>query len=99
MELRQQIRDRYAALDRVALQAVAPIPAYAAYYRRFGKSYHVIAQLESVARKGRDIPSVASLVEAMFMAELESLILTAGHDLDTLELSLTATVPVARPTR
>jgi DNA/RNA-binding domain of Phe-tRNA-synthetase-like protein len=31
---------------------------------------------------------VAALVEAMFMAEMEDLLLTAGHDLDTLHLPL-----------
>jgi DNA/RNA-binding domain of Phe-tRNA-synthetase-like protein len=41
-------------------------------------------QLESVAFKGKPIPSAAALVEAMFMAELKSQLLTAGHDLDTL---------------
>jgi DNA/RNA-binding domain of Phe-tRNA-synthetase-like protein len=56
--------------------------AYVDYYRARGKSYHVKAQRESVALKGKPIPCRAALVEAMFMAELETLILTAGHDLD-----------------
>jgi DNA/RNA-binding domain of Phe-tRNA-synthetase-like protein len=30
------------------------------------------------------LPDAAALVEVMFMAELRSLLLTAGHDLDTL---------------
>jgi DNA/RNA-binding domain of Phe-tRNA-synthetase-like protein len=64
-----------AAADRVLV-------AYVDYYRARGKSYQVKAQWESVARKGKPIPSRAALVEAMFMAELENLILTAGHDLD-----------------
>jgi DNA/RNA-binding domain of Phe-tRNA-synthetase-like protein len=58
------------------------VRAYIDYYRARGKTYQVKAQLESVARKGKPIPSRAALVEAMFMAELENLILTAGHDLD-----------------
>jgi len=37
-----------------------------------------------VALKGRPLPSAAALVEAMFMAEMRSLLLTAGHDLDAL---------------
>jgi DNA/RNA-binding domain of Phe-tRNA-synthetase-like protein len=56
--------------------------AYVDYYRGHGKTYHVKAQWESVATKGKPIPSRAALVEAMFMAELESLVLSAGHDLD-----------------
>jgi DNA/RNA-binding domain of Phe-tRNA-synthetase-like protein len=54
------------------------------YYRARDKTYHAKAQLESVARRGKAIPSRAALVEAMFMAELENLILTAGHDLDAI---------------
>ena len=61
------------------------IQAYAAYYERFNKTYHVQLQLESVALKGKSIPRVSALVEAMFMAELENLLLTAGHDLDVVQ--------------
>src|SRR5262245_48770795 len=66
--------------------------AYADYYRSFGKTFHVKAQWESVARKGKPIPTRAALVEAMFMAELRSLVLTAGHDLDALDGALRADV-------
>src|SRR5919198_6307933 len=58
--------------------------AYDDYYRAHGQTYHVRAQRASVAVKGKPIPSRAALVEAMFMAELANLILTAGHDLDAL---------------
>jgi DNA/RNA-binding domain of Phe-tRNA-synthetase-like protein len=73
----------------------APEPtlqAYAAYCRARGKTYHVKAQWESVALKGKAIPTRAALVEAMFMAEVRNLILTAGHDLDALALPLRADV-------
>ena len=39
---------------------------------------------EQVAVKGKPIPGRAALVEAMFMAELENLVLTAGHDISKL---------------
>jgi DNA/RNA-binding domain of Phe-tRNA-synthetase-like protein len=58
--------------------------AYADYYRSYGNTYHVKAQWESVAVKGKPIPGRAALVEAMFMAELKNLILTAGHDFEAL---------------
>jgi DNA/RNA-binding domain of Phe-tRNA-synthetase-like protein len=58
--------------------------AYADYYRSHGNTYHVKAQWESVAVKGKPIPGGAALVEAMFMAELKNLILTAGHDLEAI---------------
>ncbi len=58
------------------------LAAYTDYYRARGKTYHLRAQRESVASGRRPIPSRAALVEAMFMAELQNLVLTAGHDLD-----------------
>jgi DNA/RNA-binding domain of Phe-tRNA-synthetase-like protein len=66
--------------------------AYVDYYRARGKTYQVKAQWESVARKGKPIPSRTALVEAMFMAELKNLILTAGHDLDAVAAPVRATV-------
>ena len=81
-DLEKLLRDRFASQDRAALKQHPIIQAYAAYYRQFGKTYHVQLQLESVAFKGKSIPRASSLVEAMFLAELKNLILTAGHDLD-----------------
>jgi DNA/RNA-binding domain of Phe-tRNA-synthetase-like protein len=49
-------------------------------------------QLESIVIKWQTQPSVAALVEAMFMAEIKNLLLTAGHDLDTLQLPVTLNV-------
>lgn len=82
------LRERFAGRDRSAITALPSIQPYVAYYGRFRKTYHVQLQLESVALKGKSLPRVAALVEAMFMAELEHHLLTAGHDLDTLRLPL-----------
>jgi len=90
--LEQHLRDQFAGQDRHALEACGPIPAYTAYYKRFNKTYHVQAQLASIVFKGRSIPSVAALVEAMFMAEVKNRLLTAGHDLDRLQLPITLDV-------
>src|ERR671918_58808 len=90
-ELEADLRERFGGLERAALREVGPLPAYAAYYRRFGQRYHVAMQLESVAQKGKSIPRVAALVDAMFIAELRNLLLTAGHDLDALELPVRLT--------
>ena len=90
--LEGELRGRYAGLDRRAMLERRELKAYQEYYRRFDKSYHVLLQLESVVLKGKTIPSGAGLVEAMFMAELDSLLLTAGHDLDALRLPLTLDV-------
>jgi DNA/RNA-binding domain of Phe-tRNA-synthetase-like protein len=82
----QEIRSRYAGMERSQLAKLPSLQAYDEYYKHFNKTYHVQLQLESIAFKGKSIPSVAALVEAMFMAEIEDLLLTAGHDLDTLRL-------------
>lgn len=79
--LEAALRARYGQMDRATLRAMPPFAAYADYYRRFRKSYHVQLQVESVAWEGKSVPAVAALVEAMFMAELDSGLLTAGHDL------------------
>jgi DNA/RNA-binding domain of Phe-tRNA-synthetase-like protein len=86
--LTERLRARFAGQDRRAIEALPALRAYSAYLKPFKKTYHVQLQLESVALKGKPIPSVAALVECMFMAELEDLLLTAGHDVDTLRLPL-----------
>ena len=86
-EVEARLRERYGQATREALKELPEIAAYTAYYRRFKKTYHVLHQLESVAA-GRPLPSGAALVEAMVIAELENMLLTAGHDLDTVELPL-----------
>lgn len=90
--LEEELRLRYAGQDRAALLRNPILQAYDAYYRQFKKTYHVQLQLESILFKGRSIPSVAALVASMFMAEMNGLLLTAGHDLDSLRLPLTLDV-------
>lgn len=82
-ELEVQLRARFT--DRKELRAFETLQAYRAYFKRFKKTYHVQLQLESVVLKGKPIPRVASLVEAMFVAELKNLLLTAGHDLEAIQ--------------
>ncbi len=86
--LEEELRRRYAGQDRAALLRDPVLQAYDAYYKRFKKTYHIQLQLESILFKGKSIPSVAALVECMFMAEMDGLLLTAGHDLDVLRLPL-----------
>lgn len=87
--LEEQIRARFAGQERPQIAAHPVLRAYETYYKRFKKTYHVQLQLESILLKGKSIPSVAALVEAMFMAEMDDLLLTAGHDLDSLQLPVT----------
>jgi DNA/RNA-binding domain of Phe-tRNA-synthetase-like protein len=90
--LEEDLRAQFAGQDRAALASHPVLRAYGDYYRRFKKTYHIQLQLESIVLKGKSIPSVAALVEAMFMAEMQDLLLTAGHDLDALQLPLTLDV-------
>lgn len=91
-ETEERLRARFLAGNVDDLKILDTIQPYIAYYRRFGKSYHVLAQLESVALRGKPIPSVAALVEAMFLAELETQLLTAGHDLEAVRTPVTVDV-------
>jgi len=82
MVLVDELRERYKGKDRSEIIKVPEMQAYAAYYKRFKKTYHLLLQLESITHKNKSIPQGPLLVQAMFLAELNSLLLTAGHDLD-----------------
>jgi len=60
------------------------IQRYAAYFDRWGKTYPIEFQIDSI-KKGRTFPQVSTHVDIMFMAELENRILTSGHDGDTIQ--------------
>lgn len=87
--LTTRLRRRYAGFDRAALNELPVLAAYKRYYRRLDSTYHVLLQLESILFKGRELPKVSPLVDAAFAAELETLILTASHDLDRLDGPIT----------
>lgn len=96
VQFEKDIRARFFTFDRIALAALPTFQAYQAYFKKFKKTYHVYLQLESVALKGKTIPRVAPLIEAMFMAELKNQLLTAGHDLDALKGSLQLNVATGK---
>jgi DNA/RNA-binding domain of Phe-tRNA-synthetase-like protein len=79
------LRTQYAGMQRSELAATPTVQAYLKHYRTFGQTYHVLRQLESVALKAKPLTSPSALVLAMFAAELQSMLLTAGHDAATLE--------------
>jgi DNA/RNA-binding domain of Phe-tRNA-synthetase-like protein len=79
-----RLRERYRGFTRRDFLSVDVMSAYAQYYKRFDKTYHVLLQLESIVAKGKPLPNVSALVDANFMAEVETLVLTAGHDADKL---------------
>ncbi|MCE1252211.1 MAG: hypothetical protein LWX83_01545 [Anaerolineae bacterium] len=82
------VRAQYGAYTRSMLETLPNMMPYVQYYKQFNKNYHVLFQVESVALKGKSLPQVAALVEAMFMVELKNQLLTAGHDLDRLKQPL-----------
>src|SRR5215216_791037 len=86
--LEEQLRLQFSGQDRLALASHPVLQAYGNYYRQFKKTYHIQLQLESIVLKGKSMPSVAALVESMFMAEMQDLVLTAGHDLNVLQLPI-----------
>src|SRR5262249_19303951 len=79
-----RLRERYHGLTRQDIAALPVMSAYVRYYKRFGKTYHVQLQVESIVSKGKSLPDVTPLVDANFVAEVETLVLTAGHDVDKL---------------
>ena len=85
LELESRLREEYAHFSRQDFFEIEVLKAYRNYYKLFGNTYHVQGQLESVVHKGKSLPSVSPLVDANFVAELDSLVLTAGHDADLLE--------------
>jgi len=97
-ELENQLRSKYGSMDRKSLRETPVFAAYDAFYRPFKKSYHVQLQLESVVFKDKSIFSPSALVACMFMAELETGLLTAAHDLSVLELPLAADIAVGNET-
>lgn len=96
--LEAKLRAQFEGQSRDEIKAHPIIAAYNAYYKQFRKTYHVQHQLESVALKGRSMPRTAALVEAMFMAELENLLLTAGHDLDVVAPPITIDIAAGSET-
>lgn len=86
-DLESSLREKYAQTTRSELKALHPIDIYVPYYKKFGYTYHVLPQIESVI-KGKTIPDGLPLVKSMFMAELKNMLLTAGHDLDQIKAPL-----------
>lgn len=86
-ELEAEIRAKYDSASRGGLKLLHPMDAYIAYYKKFGYTYHVLSQLESII-KSKSIPFGIPSVSAMFMAEIKNMLLTAGHDLDKVQLPL-----------
>ncbi len=78
------LREQYKGYTRQDFLSNPVISAYSRYYRQFNKTYHVLQQVESIALKGKNLPDVSPLVDSNFIAEVNTLVLTAGHDANKL---------------
>ena len=79
-EAEARLRKRCKGFTRQDFLSLSVMSDYEGYYKRFSKTYHVQLQVESIVLKGKNLPDVSPLVDANFVAEVETLILTAGHD-------------------
>jgi DNA/RNA-binding domain of Phe-tRNA-synthetase-like protein len=84
-ETEARLRERYQGFTRSAFLALPVLAAYDQYYKCFNKTYHVQLQVESLVLKGKRLPNVSPLVDANFVAEVETFVLTAGHDVARLQ--------------
>ena len=83
-ELEAKLRADYYGFDRNDFLTVPILSAYRRYYRKFKKSYHLQLQIESIVLRGKGLPTVLPLVDSNFLAEMETFVLTAGHDIEEL---------------
>ncbi len=84
-ETEAALRARYQGFARQDFVSQSIMAVYQRYYKRFAKTYHVLLQLESIVLKGKSLPDVSPLVDSNFIAEVDTLILTAGHDVAELQ--------------
>lgn len=84
-ETEVRLRERYGGFTRQNFLSLPVMSNYERYYKRFNKTYHVQLQVESIVLKGKNLPNVCPLVDSNFIAEVETLVLTAGHDVAKLQ--------------
>jgi DNA/RNA-binding domain of Phe-tRNA-synthetase-like protein len=79
-ETETRLRERYRDFARADFLSLPVMAAYQKYYKRFTTTYHVLLHVESIVLKGKSLPEVSPLVDANFTVEVDTLVLTAGHD-------------------
>ncbi|MCG8333076.1 MAG: hypothetical protein MJE63_01060 [Proteobacteria bacterium] len=83
-ELEAFLQEQFSGVDKRQMREVAPFSEYHTFYKTFKKTYHVLHQCESIATGKKQLPDGAPLVQAMFMAEVQHQLLTAGYDISRL---------------
>jgi DNA/RNA-binding domain of Phe-tRNA-synthetase-like protein len=87
-ETEERLRNAYQRFTRQDFLLLPIIAAYERYYKQFKKTYHVQLQVESIVLKGKNLPNISPLVDSNFIAEVETFVLTAGHDAERLDGSI-----------
>ncbi|MFC1790677.1 hypothetical protein ACFLZP_04315 [Patescibacteria group bacterium] len=82
-EVEQAVQKQFSGFSKEEIKSIPIIKSYQNHYKKFGKTYHVRLQLESIILKGKSNSNPNGIVEAMFIAEMKNLLLTACHDLTT----------------
>jgi DNA/RNA-binding domain of Phe-tRNA-synthetase-like protein len=84
-ETESRLMQQYQGCTRKDLISHPVMAAYTRYYKRFKKTYHVLLQAESIALINKSLPEICPLVDSAFISEMETFVLTAGHDVSQLE--------------
>ncbi|MHA2297187.1 MAG: phenylalanine--tRNA ligase beta subunit-related protein [Candidatus Hodarchaeales archaeon] len=78
-DLEKKIREVHIEMDEDSI-----IQNYNSYFEKWKKKYPIEYQIKTI-KSGGNFPRVSVLVDSMFLAELNSRILTSGHDLDKIQ--------------
>jgi DNA/RNA-binding domain of Phe-tRNA-synthetase-like protein len=84
------LREKYPESAELKINNV--IEAYTLFYKKFKKTYHLIPQLESVIFNNKMIKMGNPLLKVVFTAELKNMLLTAVHDLDSIQFPVTIAI-------
>ena len=82
-DLERKVREVFEEADLDSM-----IQSYNSYFKRWGKTYPIKYQISTI-KSGGKFPQVSVLVDSMFIAEINSRILTSGHDIDKIQEDLT----------
>jgi len=83
LEMEKRRLESYLRNNYRDVKSLEVIKKYNRFFGKYGKAYPIQYQIKSIV-DGRKIPSRSTVVEAMFMAELKNMFLTAGHDLEAI---------------
>lgn len=86
--VKNELLKQHANYNRADFVKSEPVCYYKNYYKKYKKTYPVLLQLESLVAKSIPLPNTSTLIEAMFIAELKNMLLTAAHDYDKIQFPI-----------